>query len=206
MSLRVVGAGLPRTGTTSLKASLEMLLDGPCYHMTEFFPRADEDGPPLWAALGGDLDALGPVFDGWDAAVDWPASILWKELADQNPDAKVVLSRRSSPAAWWRSANATVWESMRHVDDKRTAAWNDRMRRRAGFGDDWDDPEAAMARYTAHNDEVIAAIAPERLLIWEAAEGWEPLCNHLGVPVPVGEAPRHLNRSSEFRSAHDWDT
>lgn len=206
MDLRVVGAGLPRTGTTSLKASLETLLDGRCYHMTEFFPRAEEHGPPLWQALGGDLAALDRVLDGWDAAVDWPTSILWKELAERNPDAKVILSRRASPEAWWRSADATVWETMRRITEPRLAAWNDRMRRRAGFGNDWDNPDAAMTRYASHNDEVIAAISPERLLIWEAAEGWEPLCTHLGVPLPVDDSPRHLNRSSEFRAFHEWDT
>lgn len=206
MTLQVIGAGLPRTGTTSLKSSLETLLNGSCYHMTEFGPRAEDHGPLLWAALEDDLDALDQVLDGWDAAVDWPTSIFWRELADRHPDALVVLSMRTSPDAWWSSANATVWESMRRETTPMFMAWNDKMRRRAGFGDDWDDPVAAKARYESHAAEVIAAIEPERLLIWEASEGLAPLCDRLGIPMPSDQEVRHLNSSSEFRAAHDWDS
>jgi hypothetical protein len=35
MNLRVVGAGLPRTGTDSLRNALGQLLGGTCYHMRE---------------------------------------------------------------------------------------------------------------------------------------------------------------------------
>jgi hypothetical protein len=34
-SMIVIGAGLPRTGTTSMKKALEELLSGRCYHMEE---------------------------------------------------------------------------------------------------------------------------------------------------------------------------
>jgi len=205
MSMRVIGAGLPRTGTTSLKSSLETLLDGRCYHMTEFGPRSEDHGPLFWSALEGDLDALDHVLDGWDAAVDWPASIFWRELAERHPEALVILSTRASPGEWWRSANATVWESMRRETKPMFMAWNDKMRRGAGFGDDWDDQAVAQARYQTHIDDVVASIAPERLIIWEASQGWAPLAEHLGVPVPSQEPVRHLNTSAEFRAHHDWD-
>jgi len=39
MTLRIIGAGLPRTGTASLQVALELLLDGRCYHMLEVFER-----------------------------------------------------------------------------------------------------------------------------------------------------------------------
>lgn len=205
MSLRVIGAGLPRTGTTSLKSSLETLLGGRCYHMTEFGPRAKEDGPHFWAALEDDLAALDQVFEGWDAAVDWPASIFWRELAERNPEAKVVLSTRASPGEWWRSADATVWESMRRETNPLFLAWNDKMRRRAGFDDDWDNPAAAQAHYQSHLDEVVNTIEPDRLLVWEAKDGWAPLAEHLGLPIPTDEPARHLNTSADFRASHDWD-
>jgi hypothetical protein len=42
MALQVIGAGLGRTGTTSLKRALEQLLGGPCYHMLDVQERTDD--------------------------------------------------------------------------------------------------------------------------------------------------------------------
>ena len=70
MGLRVVGAGLPRTGTTSLKGTLELLLGGRCYHMVELGERVEEDGPRWWSALNGEPDVLDGLLADWVAAVD----------------------------------------------------------------------------------------------------------------------------------------
>jgi hypothetical protein len=108
MTLRVVGAGLGRTGTASLQLALQQLLDGRCYHMAETFGRPDDI--PVWhAAVKGtepDWDVLLAEFV---AAVDWPACEFWRELADANPDALVLLSTRSSADAWWKSAHDTIF-------------------------------------------------------------------------------------------------
>ena len=133
--LKVIGAGLPRTGTTSLKAALEQLLGGDCYHMFEFFERVDEHGLLWWQALEGDLDALDVILDGWAAAIDWPASLFWRELSERHPDAVVVLSHRESVEAWWASVDRTVWASMRAVrDDALVSAWNAKLRAAFGLG------------------------------------------------------------------------
>lgn len=108
ISLRVVGAGLPRTGTSSLKKMLEQLLDGRCYHMRELYEQRVAHGPRWTAALKGESDQLDEVFAGWSAAVDWPASVFWRELAERHRDALVILSHRGSADAWWTSADATV--------------------------------------------------------------------------------------------------
>ena len=109
MTLRVVGAGLGRTGTHSLKIALEQLLGAPCYHMLEVFGHPEHiaiwqdavDGKPVdWAAL----------MDGYRAAVDWPEVAFWSDLADTFPDAIVLLSTRSSSDAWWKSADETIFE------------------------------------------------------------------------------------------------
>lgn len=197
MSLRVIGAGLPRTGTTSLKAALEQLLDGPCYHMFEFFPRAEEDWPLWWAAFDGDLEALAHVTADWVAAVDWPASIMWRELAEIYPNAPVVLSHRGDSATWWRSVDATVWESMRSRSSDAIKAWNDKLRTTAGFTDVWDDEGTARSFYDDHMRQVVDTIEPDRLLIWQASEGWSPLCAALDLPVPDGEF-MHRNTTAEF--------
>lgn len=204
-SPRVIGAGLPRTGTTSLKAMLEQLLDAPCYHMRELYQRREVHGPMWMDVLRGDLDQLDQIdeiLDGWGAVVDWPASVLWKQMADRYPDALVVLSHRGSADTWWTSADATVWEVMRGAQAEPSAEHvegiHQLMRELAGFSEDLDDGADARRVYSQHYDEVVATIPSDRLLVWQPGDGWEPLCDRLGVPVPE-EAPVHANTTSEFR-------
>ena len=86
MTLRVVGAGLGRTGTMSLKVALERLLGGRCYHMAEVMNRPEH--VPLWRqAAGGTLPDWNELFRGYRAAVDWPACSFWPELSKAFPDA-----------------------------------------------------------------------------------------------------------------------
>ena len=205
MGLRVIGAGLPRTGTTSLKAALERLTGERCYHMLEFFPRAEEHGRLFWKAFEGDLACLDEALADYRFAVDWPASLFWRELAERHPGATVVLSQRSSADAWWTSVDQTVWASMRRptgIDE--WEAFTERMRTRAGFGVDWDDPAAAKARYEALFAEVEAAVPSERLLVWQPTDGWGPVCDLLGVAVPDEPFPR-LNDTAEFRAQGGLD-
>ncbi len=197
--LRVIGAGLPRTGTTSLKGALEQLLDGRCYHMFEFFEHVDAHGPLWWKALDGDLESLDAVLDGWDAAVDWPASLFWRELSERHPDALVVLSHRGDAETWWRSVDRTVWATMRdRGSNPMIDAWNAKLRARFGLGDDWDEPAVAMAAYERHHADVIASAPADRLLVWQPSDGWEPLCAALGVDTPEGDF-LHRNTTSDFR-------
>jgi len=53
--------------------------------------------------------------------------------------------------------------------------------------------------YQRHNQSVREAIAPERLLVYEVAEGWEPLARFLGCAVPDEPFP-HVNTREQFRS------
>ncbi len=205
---RVIGAGLPRTGTSSLKQGLEQLLGGRCYHMFELIQRNEEDGVRWVQALQGDLEKLDAVLDGWAAAVDWPASIMWREMAERFADAVVVLSHRGSADTWWTSANETVWEAMRRTedgDDDVVRFFNRLMRRVAGLPQDgWDDPAIAKAWYDRHYAEVLDTIPTERLVIWQPSEGWEPLCGALGIPVPA-EPFGHHNRKADFRARAGFD-
>ena len=205
---RVIGAGLPRTGTSSLKAGLEQLLDGPCYHMFELGQRREADGVRWVQALRGDRAELEAVLDGWAGAVDWPASILWREMAEQFPDATVVLSHRGSADAWWTSADVTVWEAMRRTeagDDDVLRSFNRLMRRAASLPQEgWDDPAIAKAWYEQHYRDVVDVIPAERLVIWEPTDGWEPLCTALNLPVP--EVPfGHHNSTADFRAQAGFD-
>ena len=205
MTLRVVGAGVGRTGTHSLKIALERLLGAPCYHMIEVFGHPEH--VPLWhAAANGDMPDWDALFDGYEATVDWPGGAFWRELAAAYPDALVLLSVRESADAWWRSADRTVFEIMRRSLDKPESDWdhmiNDLMRLR--FTESFLEPQPAMAAYEAHNAAVRAEVPAQRLLEWQPHDGWEPLCAALGVPVPDEPFPL-TNTTEEFRTGLGLD-
>ncbi|MDQ3944013.1 MAG: sulfotransferase family protein, partial [Actinomycetota bacterium] len=114
MALRVVGAGVGRTGTTSLQLALEELLGARCYHMMEVFPQPGH--VEAWhQAVKGNLPEWDQLLAGYGAAVDWPVSGFWRELSVAYPDAVVVLSVRESPEVWWKSASQTIL----HVTERR---------------------------------------------------------------------------------------
>ena len=200
MGLRVIGAGLPRTGTRSLRAALETLLGGQCYHMSTLFERDPEAEVPMWQAAVDDRPVdWDKLLEGCTAAVDWPASAFWREISAAYPDALVVLSTRDDAATWWRSADATVWPELRNTERTENLDWFRMVRDLVVrmLGADWDDAEHAMAAYDRYNADVRATCPPDRLLDWNVKEGWAPLCERLGVPIPDEPFPR-LNSKEEW--------
>jgi hypothetical protein len=197
MNLRVVGAGVGRTGTASLKAALEKLLGGPCYHMLEVFPRPEH--PALWhAAMRGEPVDFDAMLDGFVAAVDWPACTLWKELSAANPNAVILLSTRD-PEAWWKSCEATIFLAMRRAMEGPASDWTamaQTMLER--FGADTSDKASSIDAFERHNAGVRASADPNRLIEWQPGDGWEPICAALGVAVPDEPFP-HTNTTDEFR-------
>jgi hypothetical protein len=209
MTLRVVGAGLGRTGTASLQLALQQLLDGRCYHMGETFGRPDDI--PVWhAAVNGELPDWDEFLADFVATVDWPACAFWRELADVNPDALIVLSTRSSADAWWKSANDTIFQvSQRPMPADAPAVFGAQMAMVKDmfantFTPEWEDETAAKRAYEAHNAAVRAAVDPERLLEWQPGDGWQPLCDALDVPVPDDPFP-HVNSTADFRAMIGMD-
>lgn len=199
MSLRIVGAGLPRTGTSSLRSALGELLGGPCLHMSAIPGHPFNLGGGWQAALVDQPTDWRQLTAGFVAAVDWPASLFWRELSDANPDALVLLSVRESAQVWWESMNATVLPVTRM---SQAPDWTDGrdllalMERFAGT-EDWDDPARLMAAYDAHNAAVRATIPAHRLLEWRAADGWQPICRVLDLPVPTSPFP-WTNRRADW--------
>ncbi len=196
--LQVVGAGVGRTGTHSLKNALEQLLGGTCHHMIEVFTRPDEI--PAWidAAQGRAVDWTA-MMAGYTAQVDWPGASFWPELAAANPDALVLLSVRD-PDAWYTSCSNTIFAGIPALieqGDGWMTALVDMMGVR--FSDQFGDRDAMIAAFEKHNDEVRAAIPADRLLEWTAADGWEPICARLGLPMPNEPFPK-VNTTDEFRA------
>jgi hypothetical protein len=209
--VKLIGVGLPRTGTLSQKIALEMLGFGPCYHMVTVLGELSQ--ARLWnRAIAGDPPWT-EIFDGYESTVDWPGGFFYQELTETYPDAKVLLSERD-PEEWERSMRQTVWDVrngeslMRKLSDAQGLVfppwqgflkmidgvlWTGRGTFAAGHREDGQLAEG-MAR---HHEAVKRTVAPERLLTWSVSEGWGPLCRFLGVPAPDAPFPR-VNDSQEF--------
>lgn len=203
MTLQVIGAGFGRTGTLSLKAALEQLLGGRCYHMAEVFEHPDHIAFWQAATRGEPVDWRG-FFAGYHAAVDWPVCAFWRELAGVFPDAKILLSTRS-PESWHRSVCNTILHPMTvelPPSAPPFAPGFQRMVRELVFEKTFDgrlrDAGHAIAVYEAHNAAVRRETPPERLIDYTLGAGWEPLCEALDVPVPDAPYPR-TNTTEEYR-------
>jgi len=209
--MQIIGAGLPRTATLTQKIALEMLGYGPCYHMVNVL--SDLSLVPQWEkAFEGGMN-WDEIFGDCQATVDWPGSFFWRELIDTYPEAKVLLSVRPADA-WARSMSGTIWDVVygdnlvHDLSQARTRVdpgWRDYMNlitamwEKSGLlsstsGLDLDDLAKAFERYNA---EVKATVPADRLLVWSPADGWEPLCEFLGKPVPQAPLPR-VNDSKMF--------
>lgn len=193
MALGVIGAGLGRTGTFSLKFALEHLGFGPCHHMTEVWANFSDQMPKWLSVVRGERD-WDAVFAGYSSAVDYPACTYWRELAAFYPEAKIILSVRD-PESWFDSVSTTVFSQallgkLAQGPIKRFFAGAVT----ADFGDRIADREFMVDYFRRRTAEIQAEISPARLLIFEARQGWEPLCDFLGVPVPDVPYPRTNSR------------
>jgi hypothetical protein len=214
--VKVIGAGFGRTGTWSLKAALEELGFGPCYHMTEVF--AHPGHADFWGSAwrGEPVDWEG-VLGGYEATVDWPACTFYEDLMERHPEAKVLLSVRD-PERWYESTRTTIYELSMLLDGSTTArvifglisllvfggfaggrsSLVNNIIWQGTFDGRFEDKAYAIEVYKRHNDEVKRRVPSERLLVYEVKEGWGPLCEFLGVPEPEEPFP-HLNDAALMR-------
>ncbi|HEX6289915.1 MAG TPA: sulfotransferase [Herpetosiphonaceae bacterium] len=207
MTIKVIGAGFGRTGTSSLQAALEQLGFGKCYHMREVFAHPEHARIWLAASQGKSVD-WDALLAGYQATVDWPGCTFYREMMAHYPDAKVLLSVRDADR-WHQSALNTIYGFRRNAPPKwlwwlKSPSW--RLHRRMGdsiiwdgtFGGRFEDKHHAISIFKRHNAEVQRAVPAERLLVYDVKQGWEPLCRFLGVPVPDTPFP-HLNDTAEFQ-------
>lgn len=207
----VIGAGFPRTGTSSLKAALEQLGFGPCHHMFEVMGNPDTQGERWAHALSknGDVD-WDWVLQGYNASVDWPSSFYWRELAAAYPEAKVILTVRD-PRRWYASLRDSILRYVA-VDDfneapepfRSIAELGELIREKLAipsFGAMDPGEDHAVAAFERHAAEVRASLPAERLLVFEVSQGWQPLCDFLGVDPPDAPFPR-LNDTETMRTMY----
>jgi Sulfotransferase domain len=205
MAIKVIGAGFGRTGTMSLKVALEDLGFGKCYHFTEAMGKLTH--LKAWhKASHGHAIAWGELFEGYQSAIDFPACAFYKELMVRYPDAKVVLTVRD-PERWYDSARSTIYAANRAFpwwgrffprmwydhDMSCNVIWN------GTFHGRFEDKAYTVDLFKKHTVDVQRTVPPERLLIFDVAEGWEPLCRFLGVPVPEDKPFPHVNNQAEFK-------
>lgn len=207
MALKIIGAGFGRTATNSLKIALEQLGYNPCHHMHEV--RADNDQIKWFnqAADGNSMD-WDIVFEQFEAAVDWPASAYYMELAEHYPEAKVILSMRDADK-WYDSTRETIYALSTSIPSwllvliprlRRLSKMVNKTVWNGVFAGQFESRERSIGIYNEHIEQVKQVIAPQRLLLHEAKDGWKPLCEFLGKPIPQTPYPR-VNESAEIKNS-----
>lgn len=204
--MKVIGAGFGRTGTVSLKQGLEQLGFGPCYHMDEVIkhPRRIE----IWqAAADGYFIDFKLVFNKYQSTVDWPGAAFYKELMQVFPDAKVILTVRD-PEHWYDSTYQSIYQMdkqlpfwikwllpplERYLVMARSIVWN------GVFNGRFSDRDYAISIFNDHIEQVKNVVPSEKLLIFNVKDGWDPLCQFLGVPIPTNSSFPHTNNREKVQ-------
>jgi hypothetical protein len=214
MSLVVIGTGLSRTGTTTIRKVVEELGFGPCYHSTDLFIRPR--GIEFWEALekGNKVD-FEEFFSQYNAIIGFPGYLFHQQLKDKYPDAKVILSYRD-PDVWYEDVSNTIFKSeSSHVkkaypEEVRTfdpyladcilriQGLQKRMLEENYFIERFEEKDFAIQRYIEWNEDIKKIYSGDDLLVYQVTEGWGPICEFLGVPVPEEKPYPHLNDSDTF--------
>jgi hypothetical protein len=211
MSLQVIGSGVGRTGTHSLKLALEQLGFGKCYHMAELFQHP-EGLIYFQQAERGETADWDKLFEGYKSAVDYPVARYYKQLITAYPNAKIVHTVRDAES-WYQSAVETIFWATKPSAGRMLSLllkmpFNSVVRKRLPvlkydgemvdniFGKNLKDKQEVIRRYNAINEETLNFIPKDRSLVYEVKSGWEPLCNFLNVPVPSTPFPRSNTRDA----------
>ena len=214
MSLKIIGAGFPRTGTSSLKIALEKLGYERCYHMKELLVAPENLHYWLDLERKRTTDYEG-LFDGYDSTVDFPGYPFYKEFLAKYPDAKVILTVRPFEK-WYQSVNATVRRagpqtigeklgmlsklpfSSRLRGVKNCIGFFKRMFFEKEFNGRFDDKAYAEEVFNRHIEDVKKNVPADQLLVYEISQGYGPLCEFLGKPM-IDEPIPHANKKENFK-------
>jgi len=215
MSIKIIGAGFPRTGTLTLKNALETLGYKKTYHYVDLI--ANSKKLKYWKELENkghtDFETL---FNGFEATVDFPGYPYYKILLKKYPEAKVILTKRdfdlwyeSTYKTIWKSANKPITERLNLLKRKllnknlraifKCVKFMRRVYLLGQFDNQFNNKEQAKKVYFKHIKEVVGHVPEKQLLIYDVAQGWEPLCQFLELPIPPQEFP-HLNKRENFHN------
>ncbi|CZR64720.1 uncharacterized protein PAC_14619 [Phialocephala subalpina] len=152
----------------------------------KFEGKSEPFGKEQWDDLLGDYNAVRDI----------PASCFAPELIAAYPDAKIILTTRSTES-WFTSVNETIWafnndpinrlQRLRYPTQLKSAA--KLMDRFFGLYFYSNFPKFGKCVFEEHNT-LIRSLAPERTLEFHPKDGWEPLCEFLGKEVPESDFPK----------------
>lgn len=187
MTLSVIGAGLGRTSTLSLKFALEQIGLGPCYHMVELYANG-RTHLPLWVDSINGTPRWDQIFRGYHSTTDYPTCYFYKELMHHYPAAKVILTVRDADS-WFESVSETIFSSRRdsNIFGEHGKSFSNFVRH--PFGDKIVDREFMKGYFSRWNQTIIDEVPKHRLLVLHPGDGWEPLCNFLNTPAPKTPYP-----------------
>ncbi|KAJ7485540.1 hypothetical protein FB451DRAFT_1230196 [Mycena latifolia] len=218
--MQVLGLGLSRTGTASLKIALETLGYVETNHgrmvgnaspavqdmwieaiKAKYYGKGTPYGRAEWDRLLGEYPAV----------TDWPHTLFAEDLIAAYPEAKVVLTTRNVDS-WWKSFEATIVEGVKLTYLGRLQEWFDPVYGKkqylwrlsipavlgTGAGVEHMTEDSAKARFIAYCEEIRRLVPKDRLLEFNVKEGWVPLAGFLGKEVPVTPFPR-VNDTEQFQ-------
>lgn len=173
---KVIGVGLPKTGTTSLNA---------CFKILNIVPVAGCRTDLKQKFKEGNINELLAEADHFRSFEDTPWCKLFRELDQRFPGSKFILTTR-------RDAHTRV-----------VSAWNGAVRKGRRQGEmSLDFLADKVQEYESHNAAVREHFKdrPDDLLevCWEKGDGWPQLCEFLELPVPKRSFP-HKNAAKDFR-------
>ena len=201
--MEIIGAGLGRTGTLSTKAALEQLGYGPCHHMVELLVEGRTIEGFAAACRGEQVD-WSEIMADYGACIDWPGCVFHDQLAEAFPEAKLVLNVREGES-WYESVKESIFKTWTAVKDGNGPIQGEKLQvlgdtvfgEKGTFEGRFDDKDFILKKVAARTEEIIATYPPDRLLVFDVKQGWEPLCAFLDKPVPEGDFPR-LNDRAQF--------
>jgi len=217
--LQVINASYSKTGTKTMHEAFDILGYKVCDAHENVYSHYD-----IWEKIWNNEGDVRKHFHtlyganskwGYTAVTDLPTYNFWDVLAEEFPDAKVILIERDEDKwanslekhigvehaefkemMFWRCYTWIYSKIMNHssvamgvyMDFMRPLALGPEARNYYGINMD-----IKRSQYRKHNLYVKTHCPADRLLIYKLGDGWEPLCKFLGKPVPEKEFP-HCNR------------
>ena len=214
MTLKVIGAGMPRTGTSSLKVALSELGFDPCYQMLPLLSHPEQVNFWSSASKGQKMD-WSELFRDYQATVDFPSYRYYDKLLEYYPKAKVILTVRD-PEEWYESAFNTIYQVVKPQTEQQffqTLKLPESPRKRKleqifnlvekelwqkDFQGQFTDKQYAIEVFKQHVKQVKQKVPSKQLLVYQITEGWSSMCSFLDVTVPKATFPR-LNEGATFK-------
>jgi hypothetical protein len=223
-SLKVIGAGFPRSGTKSTKKALEEL-GYKVFHMEDFMSNNLQDDATLAMTSDYFLDKFTNklLALGFNATIDSPGFFFALRWAKKFPNAKVFLGVRDSSEEHDKSfhtlmhAFRTMWARPFVFATPKVPWWEIGLEQlgikyEITFCSSWIPWYDCVEKYTYDRigggtlaqamDEwtvrVKRELSADRLLVFNVKQGWAPLCKFLGVKQPTSTFP-HINESESLK-------